>query len=85
MSVEIVRDMLRVRRLLATQPEQWYPIGREVYNDEGEFIGRFDSNARASSVCDLHNVYLSVCNLCVVLIRKKIDAVKMQKEIALDT
>jgi hypothetical protein len=78
--IKIVQEMQRVRRLVASSPERWVSEEKDAFDSEGNYLGRFVDAATAATVCALHNVYLPLCNVFVVLWHKAKDREAMRKE-----
>lgn len=74
----------KVRRLAATQSEQWHSIGREVFDENHGYVLRADSDNRASYLASLHNNFLMTCSLLFQLVKKRVDKRNMKREQQID-
>lgn len=82
--IEVLREMERVRRRVAVANERWVSVDKEVYDEEGNFIGRMDTSSVADDLCGVHNIFLPLCNTLLVVLKKLKDRRHMTQEIAND-
>lgn len=50
---------------------KWNQINTEVFDGEGNRIGRFVDNATAEYVARLHNIFPTIANIVIRLISKR--------------
>lgn len=80
----LIRELERLRRTTAQYVEKWNQVGSELYDTEGQYIGRMSNDGLARYVSRLHNLFLPTMNLLLTLKKKLIDRKAMTKEVLND-
>lgn len=80
--IEVVRAMEGLRRRIALSSERWRAVGNEIYDENNQYVGRAVTVTLAQDIADMHNIYLPITNIVVLLLKKHTDRADMRKEVA---
>lgn len=80
----LIRELERLRRTTAQYVEKWTQVGNELYDTDGQYIGRMSNDGLARYVSRLHNIFLPTMNLLLTLKKKLADRKSMTKEVLHD-